>query len=392
MVGGLASSSIAARPGVRLIILAMQVAEVISLETQVLWATLAVAIAFGALAQRTNFCTMGAISDIYNMRSWVRMRMWGMAIGVAMIGFYVMAWLGWIDPSQTIYSAGRVMWLSALVGGAMFGFGMVLASGCGSKTLVRIGEGNLKSLVVFFVMGLAAFATMRGMTAMLRGKTIDTVSFEIAAGNAVPAWLAGLLGATPGVTGLVLGLLVGAGLILWAVWSSDFRSSTNNLLAGLGIGATIAVMWWVSGNLGFVQEHPETLEPAYLGTAGGRMQALSFTSPMARTLDWVINFDATKALSMGVVLVVGVVFGALVYSLYEGSFQWEGFRSTQDTALHLVGATLMGVGGVTAGGCTVGQGLSGMSTLSLTSMIAVVGIVLGGIMGLRSQMWLLMRE
>ena len=370
----------------------MQISEIHSLETQVLWATLAVAIAFGALAQRTNFCTMGAISDIYNMRSWVRMRMWGMAIGVAMIGFYGMAWLGWLDPSQTIYSAGRVMWLSALVGGAMFGFGMVLASGCGSKTLVRIGEGNLKSLVVFFVMGLAAFATMRGMTAMLRGKTIDTVTFEIPAGNTVPAWLAGMVGLTPGVTGLVLGLLVGAGLILWAVWSSDFRSSANNFLAGLGIGAAIAVMWWVSGNLGFVPEHPETLEPAYLGTAGGRMQALSFTSPMARTLDWVINFDATKALSMGVVLVVGVVVGALAYSLYEGSFQWEGFRSTQDTALHLVGALLMGVGGVTAGGCTVGQGLSGMSTLSVTSMIAVVGIMLGGIMGLRSQMWLLMRE
>ena len=367
-------------------------AEVLALETRVLWATLAVAIAFGALAQRTNFCTMGAISDIYNMRSWVRMRMWGMAVGVAMIGFFVMAWLGWIDPSQSIYSAGRVMWLSALVGGAMFGFGMVLASGCGSKTLVRIGEGNLKSLVVFFVMGLAAFATMRGMTAMLRGKTIDTVSFEIAAGNAVPAWLAGMLGVTPGVTGLVLGLLAGSGLILWAVWNSDFRSSANHFLAGLGIGAAIAAMWWVSGNLGFVPEHPNTLEPTYLGTAGGRMQALSFTAPMARSLDWVINFDATKTLSMGVVAVVGVVLGALAYSLYERSFQWEGFRSTQDTALHLVGATLMGVGGVMAGGCTVGQGLSGISTLSLTSMIALVGIMLGGIMGLRSQMWLLMRE
>lgn len=370
----------------------MQVSEVHTLETQVLWATFAVAVTFGALAQRTNFCTMGAISDIYNMRSWVRMRMWGMAVGVAMIGFYFMAWLGWIDPSQTIYSAGRVMWLSALIGGTMFGFGMVLASGCGSKTLVRIGEGNLKSLVVFFVMGFAAFATMRGLTAMLRSKTIDQVTFDIKAGNTVPAWLSVMLGVDAGATGLVLGLLVGSGLILWAIWNADFRSSANNLLAGLGLGAVIAVMWWVSGHLGFVQEHPETLESVYLGTAGGRMQALSFTSPMARTLDWVINFDATKALSMGVVLVVGVVLGALAYSLYERSFQWEGFRSTQDTALHIVGALLMGVGGVTAGGCTVGQGLSGMSTLSVTSMIAVLGIMLGGIMGLRFQMWLLMRE
>ena len=370
----------------------MQVAEVHTLETQVLWATFVVAVAFGALAQRTHFCTMGAISDIYNMRSWVRMRMWGMAVGVAMVGFYVMAWLGWIDPSQTIYSSGRVLWLSALVGGAMFGFGMVLASGCGSKTLVRIGEGNLKSLVVFFVMGFAAFATMRGLTAMLRSQTIDRVAFDIKAGNTVPAWLSLLLGVDASATGLVLALLAGCGLIIWALWSADFRASANNLLAGLGIGLVLVVMWWISGHLGFVQEHPETLESVYLGTAGGRMQAMSFTSPMARTLDWMINFDATKTLTMGVVLVVGVVLGAFAYALYGRSFQWEGFRGTQDTALHIVGALFMGIGGVTAGGCTVGQGLSGLSTLSVTSMIAVLGIMLGAILGLRFQMWLLMRE
>lgn len=370
----------------------MQPSDIQSLETQVLWAAFAVAVAFGAVAQRTNFCTMGAISDVYNMRSWVRMRMWGMAVGVAMIGFYVMAWLGWIDSSQTIYSGARVLWLSALLGGSMFGFGMVLASGCGSKTLVRIGEGNLKSLVVFFVMGLAAFATMRGLTGLLRSKTVDRVFFEMPAGNAIPAWLSNLMGMDLAATGLALGLLVGLALILWALLNTDFRASGNNILAGLGIGGLIAVMWWVSGHLGFVAEHPETLDTAYLGTAGGRMQALSFTSPMARTIDWFINFDALTTLSMGVVLVVGVVLGAFAYSMYERSFQWEGFRSTQDTALHIGGGALMGIGGVVAGGCTVGQGLSGMSTLSLTSLIALTGIMLGGIAGLRFQMWLLMRE
>ena len=370
----------------------MEMSAIQALQTQVLWSAFAVTIVFGALAQRTNFCTMGAISDIFNMGSWIRMRMWGMAVGVAMIGFYVMAWLGWINPSQTTYSAGKVIWLSALVGGAMFGFGMVLASGCASKTLVRIGEGSLKSLVVFFVMGFAAYATMRGMTALLRSKTVDQVTFEIKAGSAVPAWLSAMLGVDPGATGLFLALLVGGGLVVWAIFDSDFRSSANNLLAGLGIGAVIVVMWWVIGHLGFVPEHPETLEAVYLGTAGGRMEALSFTSPMARTLDWVISFDATKTLTLGVVAVAGVVLGSFAYSLYNRSFQWEGFHGTQDTALHIVGALFMGVGGVTAGGCTVGQGLSGLSTLSVTSMIAVVGIMLGGILGLRLQMWLLMRE
>ena len=370
----------------------MEMSAVQALQSQVLWSAFAVTIVFGALAQRTNFCTMGAISDIFNMGSWIRMRMWGMAVGVAMIGFYVMAWLGWINPSKTTYSSGQVIWLSALVGGAMFGFGMVLASGCGSKTLVRIGEGSLKSLVVFFVMGLAAYATMRGMTAMLRGQTVDQVTFEIKAGNAVPAWLSAMLGVDPGATGLVLALLVGGGLVVWALFDSDFRSSANNLLAGLGIGAVFVAMWWVIGHLGFVPEHPETLESVYLGTTGGRMEALSFTSPMARTLEWVISYDATKVLTLGVVAVAGMVLGSFAYSLYNRSFRWEGFHGTQDTALHIVGALLMGVGGVTAGGCTVGQGLSGLSTLSVTSMIAVVAIILGAIMGLRFQMWLLMRE
>ena len=370
----------------------MQMPQLHALETQVLWAMFAVAFSFGALAQRTNFCTMGAISDVYNMGNWVRMRMWGLAVGVATVSFYLMVWLGWIDASKSIYGGARLPWLSALLGGAMFGFGMVLASGCGSKTLVRIGAGSLKSLVVFIVMGLAAFATMRGMTGLLRSKTIDAVAIEIAPGTTLPAWLSVVMGADAATTGLVLALLVGAGLIGWALWSAAFRSTPNNWLAGLGIGALVAAAWWVSGDLGFVAEHPETMEPVYLGAAGGRMQALSFTSPMARTLDWVINYDPDKALTFGVVLVVGVVLGALAYALYARSFQWEGFSSTQDTALHIVGGALMGVGGVTAGGCTVGQGLSGMSTLSLTSLIAVTGIMLGAVGALRLQMWLLMRE
>ncbi|MDP1901485.1 MAG: YeeE/YedE family protein [Rubrivivax sp.] len=370
----------------------MQMSEIHSLQTQVLWASFAACAVFGALAQRTHFCTMGAISDIFNMGNWTRMRMWAMAVGVAMIGFHAMAWLGWIRPSETIYAGARVIWLSALVGGALFGLGMVLASGCGSKTLVRIGEGSLKSLVVFFFMGFAAYATMRGMAALLRSKTVDQVAFEIKAGNAVPAWLSPMFGLDPGTTGLVLALLLGGGLVVWALLEAEFRSSADNLLAGLGIGAVITGMWWIVGHLGFVAEHPETLEAVYLGTAGGRMQALSFTSPMARTLDWVINFDANTVLTLGVVSVIGVVAGSLAYALFNRSFQWEGFRGTQDTALHIVGALCMGVGGVTAGGCTVGQGLSGISTLSVTSMIAVIGIMLGAIMGLRLQLWLLMRE
>jgi len=362
-----------------------------SLNQTVLWAAFAVAAVFGFIAQRTHFCTMGAISDIVNMGDWTRMRMWVMAVGVAAIGFYGMGWLGWIDTSQSLYTGSRFIWLSALVGGALFGFGMVLASGCGSKTLVRIGAGSLKSLVVFFVMGLAAFMTLRGIFGVVRVNTVDRVSAELPSGSALPTWVANALGMEPGLAGLLSALVIGIALIAWCLSSADFRTG-NNLLAGIGIGLTIVGMWWVSGHLGFVPEHPETLEPVYVGSNSGRMEALTFTAPMAFVLDWLIYFsDTTKVLTFGVVTVFGVVAGSFVCALIERSFRWEGFRDTRDTALHLVGGALMGVGGVTALGCTVGQGLSGLSTLSLLSAIAVTGIVGGAVLGFKFQMWLLER-
>jgi uncharacterized protein len=371
----------------------MELSDIQSLQAQVLWAAFFVSVAFGAIAQRTHFCTMGAISDIVNMGDWTRMRMWGLAVGVAMIAFFAMAWLGWIDPSQTIYASGRVIWLSALVGGALFGFGMVLASGCGSKTLVRIGGGSLKSLVVFFVMGVASFATLRGVTAVLRVNSVDKVAFEMPGGSALPAWLSAIMGWEASSTGLVFGLAVGGALVIWALAGEGLRSSGNALFGGLGIGATVAATWWVTGKLGFVPEHPETLEAVYLSTNSGRMESLTFTAPMAYALDWLIYFsDTSKVLTLGVVSVGGVIAGAFVQSVASRSFRWEGFRGTQDTALHIGGAVCMGVGGVTAMGCTVGQGLSGLSTLSLTSLIAVAGIVLGALGGFRFQMWLLERE
>lgn len=369
----------------------MDIAALQQQQTWVLWAAFAVATAFGFIAQRSHFCTMGAISDIVNMGSWTRMRMWGAVVAVAMIGFHTMAWLGWIDPSQTIYAQGRVIWLSAIVGGLLFGFGMVLASGCGSKTLVRIGGGSLKSLTVFFVMGFAAYATLSGVFAVLRVNTVDAVAFTLPGSAALPLWLGQVTGLDVGQTVLAMGWLVGLALLAWAFSSAEFRTP-GNVLGGLGLGACVAAMWWVTGHLGFVAEHPETLEAVYLATDTGRMESLSFTAPMAYTLDWLVLFsDSSNVLSIGVVAVFGVVLGSLLQSWLDKSFRWEGFQGTQDTALHLVGAVCMGVGGVTALGCTVGQGLSGLSTLSVTSFIAVAAIVAGGVAGLRFQIWLLER-
>lgn len=363
-----------------------------TLTTQVLWSGFLLSMVFGAIAQRTHFCTMGAVSDIVNMGDWTRMRMWGMAIGVAMIGFFGMAAAGLIDPAKTLYASNRFIWLSALVGGAMFGFGMALSSGCGSKTLVRIGGGSLKSLVVFAVMGIAAFATLKGITAVVRVATLDRVAIEFTANASAPSWVASAFGVAPATAGLGLALLIGVSLIVWALCGADFRR-LDPLLGGLGIGAVIAGMWWVSGSLGYVAEHPETLQEAFIATNSGRAEAMSFVSPVAYTLDWFMFFsDKSKVLTLGIVSVFGVVAGSAVYSLFSRNFRWEGFRDVQDTANHLAGAALMGVGGVCAMGCTVGQGLSGISTLSATSFVALAAILAGCAAGLKYQIWQLERS
>ena len=192
--------------------------------------------------------------------------------------------------------------------------------------------------------------------------------------------------------GLILGLCLGLSLLLWALLGRNFRS-LDNLLGGLGLGALLVAMWWLTGHLGFVEEHPQTLEEVFVATNSGRAEAFSFVAPMAYTLDWLMFFsDKSKTLTVGVVIVCGVVLGSATSALASRSFRWEGFRDAEDTALHLIGAVLMGVGGVTAMGCTVGQGLSGLSTLSLSSFLALAGILAGSYAGLRWQIWRLERS
>jgi len=365
----------------------MQESDLPALVTLVLWASFALAVAFGAIAQRTHFCTMGAVADIVNMGDWTRMRMWLMAMGVAMIGFNAMVALGWVQAGQSVYAGPRLIWLSNAIGGLLFGFGMVLASGCGSKTLVRIGGGSLKSLVVFCVLALAAYATLRGITAVARVATVDTVALTLPSGQDLPSLLAAATGVPRGTLALLLGGAIGGAFMLFALAKPEGRSA-DALLAGLGLGAVIVAVWWVSGRLGHLAEHPVTLEDVFLATNTQRMESLTFVAPMAYTVDWLILFsDKSKVLTIGIVTTLGVVVGSALVALLNRSFRWESFGGSEDTANHIVGAVLMGVGGVTAMGCTIGQGLSGVSTLAIGSFIALAGIIGGAVLALRYQVW-----
>jgi uncharacterized membrane protein YedE/YeeE len=369
----------------------MQESQLPSLVSQVLWASFGLAVVFGAITQRTHFCTMGAVADMVNMGDRTRLRMWVLAMGVAVLGFNAMVALGWAQAAQTVYAGPRVIWLSNLLGGLLFGVGMVLASGCGSKTLVRVGEGSLKSLVVLVVLALSAYATMRGITAVARVATVDTVGFSLPMGQDLPSIAAAVTGQGKAYMAAWVGGVVGLLMLGWALARPEGRS-VDALLGGLGVGSVVVAVWWVSGQLGHLVEHPVTLEEVFLATNSQRMESLSFVAPVAYGLDWLILFsDKNKLLTLGIVSCAGVVLGSFLMARSRGSFRWQGFAGTEDTANHLVGAVLMGVGGVTAMGCTVGQGLSGISTLALGSFIAVGGIVAGAVLALRYQVWRLDR-
>ncbi len=372
---------------------AAALAQLASQTQVVLWAAFALALVFGAVAQRTHFCTMGAVADIVNMGDWSRMRLWLIAMATAALGFNTMVALGWLKAADTVYAAPPLLWLSHSVGGLLFGVGMVLASGCGSKTLVRIGGGSLKAVVVFAVLALAAYASLRGVVAVARVATLDTVAWVLPTGQDLPSLLAhwaagsGLKGGSVRALAHYLSVALALVVVL-AVLARPQGRQWEIWWGGVALGAVVAGVWWVSGRMGHVLEHPSTLQEAFLATNSRRMESLSFVAPSAYTVDWLILFsDTSRVLTIGIVSTLGVVLGSAAVALATGSFRWEGFGGVEDTANHLVGAALMGVGGVTALGCTVGQGLSGISTLSLGSFISLAGILGGAWLGLRWQQW-----
>ncbi|QNP48515.1 YeeE/YedE family protein [Diaphorobacter aerolatus] len=371
----------------------MSLSEFDSLIATILVAVFLLAAVLGAVMRETRFCTMGAISDVVYVGDWMRLRQWLLAIGVAMCGFALLARAHWVNPAETIYTMQRVLWLSSIVGGLMFGVGMVLASGCGARNLTRVGGGSLKSLVVLIVMSVAAFATLKGITSVPRARWLESVYVAMPHITLLPEWLAAQGLASVDSLRLVVGLGLGVILIAWGIGGPRSARDRRLLIGGLLVGLCVVAAWALSGHFGEVQEHPETLEHMYATTYTGRIEAFSFVAPVAHVLDWLLFFsDRAKVLTWGAVAVFGMVFGALVQSLVRREFRWQGFADTADLARHLVGAVLMGVGGVVAMGCTVGQGLSAISMLQIGSFISVASIVLGAVIALRVQQWQLERS
>ena len=345
----------------------------------------ALAFVFGAVGNRTHFCTMGAVSDWVNMGELSRMRMWLLAIAVALLGASALHLAGVIDLSKSIYSGPNFTWLSYIVGGFLFGFGMTLGSGCGSKTLIRIGTGNLKSVIVYVFLGIAAYMTLKGLLGAFRVGVLEKATIALPQGQDLPA-LTGLNRA------LIAALIAGA-MLVFIYASRAFRSNWEYTLGGVVTGLVVVGGWLVSGVLGHVAEDPQTLQEAFVATNTGRMESFSFVSPLAYTLEYLMFWtDKSRIITYGIASAAGVIAGSAAYALATRTFSWEGFRDAEDTANHIVGGILMGFGGITALGCTIGQAITGFSTLALGSIITFVAIVAGSAAAMKYQYWRIVRQ
>jgi len=336
---------------------------------------------------------MGAVSDWVAMGDLTRMRMWLLAIAVALLGASALHLAGLVDLSKSIYPSPNFTWLSHLVGGFLFGVGMTLGSGCGSKTLIRVGAGNLKSLVVYVFLGIAAYMTLRGILGAFRVGVLERAAIALPTGQDLPSLLSLLTGVSAGVWMALLALAVAGALVAFVYAGRQFRSSFDYTLGGVVTGLVVVGGWYVSGHVGHVAEDPNTLQEAFIATSTGRMEAFSFVAPLAFTLEYLMLWtDKSRVITFGIASAAGVIAGSLAYALATRTFRWEGFRDAEDTALHMVGGILMGFGGITALGCTIGQGISGLSTLALGSIITFAAIIAGSAATVKWQYWRLMRQ
>lgn len=356
-----------------------------NLAAWVVWGGLALAFVFGWVASRTNFCTMGAISDVVNMEHWSRMRMWMLAIAVAMAGTTLLYSAGLVDLSKSIYQRTTLPWFSMLLGGTLFGIGMTMAGGCANKNLLRVGGGSIRSLVVLAFMAISAYMTLKGLFGQWRASYLDPISIDLAqlgmSTQSLPDLLASLTGLAAGTALLLTMAVIVLALLVFVFKDKRFRSNTTQMVGAVTLGLIVVAAWYLTGHIGYA-ENPETLEMTYFATNTRTLESLSFVAPTAFSLELLMLWtDKSLRISFGIATAIGVVLGALAHALTTRSFRWEGFANVEDLRNQLIGAVLMGFGGVTAMGCTVGQGLTGVSTLAIGSFIALAGII-GGSVGM----------
>jgi uncharacterized membrane protein YedE/YeeE len=329
---------------------------------------LIIGLLYGSIAMLSGFCMMSGLRGLWAEGDSRLARTFALAMGVAIAASQLLAARGAVDLGKSIYLQPTFSVPVMFFGGLLFGYGMVLSNGCGSRALVLLGRGNLRSFVVVIVLGIFAEITLKGLIAPARIAAVQVTQMT-AKVTSLPALLSSF-GLNEVYGRMFATSLVSAALIIFALAHAPFRRSLGQIAAGLAIGLLIAAGWYATGHLGNDDFNPVPVT------------SLTFVAPIADSLQYVM-LSTGSTLNFGITTVFGVFAGSLVTSLLTGRFELEGFRSPVHMLRSAGGAALMGIGGVMAFGCSIGQGLTGISTLALSSFVAVAGIVAGGGLGLR---------
>jgi len=326
----------------------------------------------GYIARRNFFCTLTGLEQYWYGNSSAGLRSWVLAALVAIVIVQTSIHTGWLDPSDSFYLTPRFSWLGAIVGGWCFGYGMALVGTCGFGALIRLGGGSLKSLIAVIILGLSAMSTQRGLLSFGRLEQLEfaIIDFSAAGDQSIPSIIGSITGTHSPI--VVTSLICFAGFT-WVFWEPAFRKNHKAILTGSIVGAVVTFGWfattWVSQT---------TFEPVQIESA-------SFVAPIS---DAIFQFTILlgHAPDYGVGMVFGVVVGSAIAALSADDIRWEACDDARELSRHIVGATLMGFGGILSLGCTIGQGVSAASLLSISAPVVFISIIVGAKMGLG---WLL---
>jgi len=338
----------------------------------------------GYVVNKTNFCTMGAVSDLVNIGDSSRFKAWLLAIATAIVGVTLLEYMSIVDinESRIPYRNSVFFWPRYILGGIMFGIGMTLASGCGNKILIRIGGGNIKSIFVLIVAGLMALLMTRtDFYGLLFHSWMNPISPDLAKLGISDQSIQTMFSSITGIesNNMIITILVPAIisiLLLKYIFSSYSKLSSDNILSGIVVGLVVTFAWLISGGeLGQAWiENNDFLDTPYPSVG---VQSFTFINPMGELLIYSSSVFDSFYLTFGVTALISTVCGSFIYALISNNLRLEWFANKHDFYRHLLGAVLIGIGGVLSLGCTIGQGVTGISTLALGSIITLISIIFG---------------
>ena len=338
----------------------------------------------GYVVNKTNFCTMGAVSDLVNIGDSSRLKAWLLAITTAILGVTILEFSGVIDvnESRIPYRNSVFFWPRYIIGGIMFGIGMTLASGCGNKILIRIGGGNIKSIFVLFIAGLMAILMTRtDFYASFFHSWMSPISPDLAKiglnDQSIHTIFSSVTGIDPTsiIIKLVIPFLICAFLLKYILFSNS-RIKSDNILSGVVVGLVVTFAWLLTGgDLGQSWiENNDFLDTPYPAVG---VQSFTFINPMGEALIYTSNLFDNFYLTFGVAALLSTIFGSFVYAVTSNNLRFEWFANKHDFVRHLWGGILIGIGGVLSLGCTIGQGVTGVSTLAIGSIVTLISIIYG---------------